>query len=177
MIEDFGFEFDVVIGESGRPALIPVASVRHPKQGQTLPGPRCRRKLPFALYHWAPTSRRASIRKHGLQIGRKHVAHSPGWQAGYLCFSDCPAYAWALSGDTLPPRAWDLWLVRSCDIPDLRYREDHKGLTPAEYRTNRNIQPQALWFVASRGRQEVDAERRRNPRKQDAPGPDNAPPV
>lgn len=116
----------------------------------TLPGKRCRRTKPFLLYHWAPASRRKSIKRNGLLIGRKHVKHSPGWRATYLCFSDSPSYAWALSGEQLPPNNWDLWMVWSINVPDLCYRFDHVNQLPAEYRTNHSIAPRHLWRVASR---------------------------
>lgn len=115
-----------------------------------LPGRRCRRTKPFPLYHWAPTKRRASIKRSGLKIGRKHVAHSPGWRATYLCFSDSPAYAWALSGELLPPAGWDLWMVWSINVPDLCYRSDHINQLPAEYRTTHCVPAKHLWRVGSR---------------------------
>ena len=113
----------------------------------------CRRKKPFPLYHWAPSSRRRSIQRHGLVIGKRHVTHSGGWRASYLCFSDSPSYAWALSGDTVRHvQEWDLWMVWSADVPSLGYRDDHIAQVPAEYRTKHAVARKDLWLVGSRKR-------------------------
>jgi len=110
-------------------------------------GTRCRKTRTFLLYHWAPSSRRKSILKKGLLVKQLHAAHSKGWQADYLCFSDSPSYAWALSGHT---KRRDLWMVWSNSIPDLCYRSDEVGKRPSEYRTARSLPPSKIWFVGTR---------------------------
>ncbi len=112
---------------------------------------RCRRTRNFLLYHWAPVERRASILKRGLLTRQAHTAHSPGWQAPYLCFSDSPSYAWALSAGTQKTiKEWDLWMVWSKTIPDLYYRGDEVGRNPAEYRTKKPVSRTRLWHVGTR---------------------------
>lgn len=112
---------------------------------------KCRRTKPFILYHWSPSCRRKSIKRHGLKVGSQHAIHSKGWRATYLCFSDSPSYAWALSGNTSrAPEEWDLWMTWSNRLSDLSYRFDHVGQMPAEYRTKVNVGKKDLWLVGSR---------------------------
>lgn len=125
------------------------------RDGETpdrLLNPPCRRKRPFLLFHWAPTSRRASILRHGLRIGRKVVAHSGPEPADYLCFCEWPGFGWALSAAvTDKTQEWDLWTVRSDLVPGrLTYRSDHKGQTPAELRAWQDIPLNAVAYVASK---------------------------
>lgn len=117
--------------------------------------PRCRRRKPFLLYHWAPLHRRADIEKHGLVIGSKTVIHTPGWTPTYLCFSDSPSLAWALSGQTSAVAGWwDLWMVWSNELPGgVLWREDYQGKTPAEFRTKQSVPKGKLWYVATRNHQ------------------------
>lgn len=107
---------------------------------------------PFILYHWSPVTRRAGIEKRGLVVGEEHVAHTAGWNARYLCFSNSPSLAWTLSGDfCAQPIEWDLWMVWSSCIPGPIYRRtDHQGLNPAEFRTYVNIPKEFPWRVGSR---------------------------
>lgn len=114
-------------------------------------GVRCRRKKPFILYHWSPSSRRKSIQRHGLVVGSRHAVHSKGWRATYLCLSDSPSFGWAYSADTSHVSGkWDLWMVWSTQVRDLCYRHDHRGQLPAEYRTSHGIAKKHLWLVGSR---------------------------
>lgn len=113
--------------------------------------PRCRRRRVFLLFHWAPASRRRSIKRHGLRIGSRHACHSAGWRADYLCFSDWPGYAWRYSAQTTKvAQEWDLWVVRSDRVGRITYRWDHRGKTPAELRTWQDIPPGAALHIASR---------------------------
>lgn len=131
---------------------------RHPVKQQLTRDPdfKVRRKKPFILYHWSPTSRRKSIQKHGLQVGRKHITHTKikGWQADYLCFSDSPSLAWALSGAWFPradtKKGWDLWMTWSNNMSDLQWRGDHYLQQPAEFRSKTSLNPDQIWLVGTR---------------------------
>lgn len=116
---------------------------------------------PFILYHWSPRERRDGISKEGLLVGKEHVAHTAGWVANYLCFSNSPSHGWALSGDFCArPGLWDLWMIWSGQLEGPIYRRgDHGGLNPAEFRYFRDIPPGKLWRVGER-----EYEGRRKPR-------------
>lgn len=109
------------------------------------------KRKPFLLYHWSPSERRAGIIKRGLVIGSKHATHSDGWRANYLCFSDSPSHAWGHSGGFKnQPGDWDLWMVWSNLIPDLK-RLDHQDKTkPCEFRTRLSIKKRNIWYVGTR---------------------------
>lgn len=73
----------------------------------------CYPKLPplgLCLYHWSPTTNRASIKKRGLVPGRPSLQGY--WRPPYVAFADEPMLAWKLSGAMFPEIAeWDLWMV------------------------------------------------------------------
>lgn len=94
------------------------------------------------LYHWAPSSARASILEHGL---RPTCPTRNGTLA--VCLSPDPVSAWALSGALREPGAWDLWQANVADTPVMRIR--HWGRV-AEYRIPRTILPCGLTLVAVR---------------------------
>jgi hypothetical protein len=69
---------------------------------------------PDVAFHWAPTSRRAQIIRHGLRPRMRPTVSSPGWRPPFICLSPTPYFAWRLSGDLIPASsvpAWDLWEV------------------------------------------------------------------
>lgn len=106
---------------------------------------------PFILYHWSPRDRREAIRKEGLVIGKEHVAHTAGWIADYLCFSNSPSHAWAHSGEFCArPGPWDLWMLWSSVAGPLYRRTDHQGLNPAEFRVFHDVAAKNLWWVGER---------------------------
>ena len=69
-------------------------------------------ELDLVLYHWSPTTNRNSINKIGLNIGRPTLQGN--WRPPYVCFSDEPNLAWALSGRMWPDiPSWDLWMLHT----------------------------------------------------------------
>lgn len=107
--------------------------------------------MSFILYHWSPKSRRGGILRRGLRVGSRHAVHSRGWRADYLCYSDSPSFGWAYSANTTTEeQEWDLWMVWSTSLPDLKKRFDHKGRRPAEYRSKRHVPKSEIWHVGSR---------------------------
>jgi Icc-related predicted phosphoesterase len=97
-------------------------------------------KRPFPLYHWSPTSRRSGILKHGLKPNS--LSRCRQWRPPYICFSDSPSMAWALSGDFAEsPELWDLWMMWS-DIPkgyETLTTGDNKSGKPTEYRVYERV--------------------------------------
>jgi len=81
-------------------------------------------------YHWSPSTRRASIKRHGLIVGAKpHVNRDHA--NGHISLARNPASAWLLSGrhmkrfgHTPESETWDLWQVDLAGIP---YRSLHTG--------------------------------------------------
>lgn len=66
-------------------------------------------KPDLVLYHWSPTKNRNSIKRYGLDIGKKSLQGD--WKPPYVCFSDDPHLAWILSGRMWPDISeWDLWM-------------------------------------------------------------------
>lgn len=109
---------------------------------------RRRYKRPFILYHWTPVSRRKQILKQGLRVGRKPVVHSQAFQ--YLCFSNSPSMAWALSAVHYPTGEWDLWMCWSdCVDGSIAKREDLNPLT-TEFRFYQDIPKSKIWLVGTR---------------------------
>lgn len=108
-------------------------------------------KKPFILFHWSPSSRRKSIMRRGLRVGRPHVTHSDGWRAGYLCFSASPSLAWVLSAKAVnAPGEWDLWMTWSCGFEKPLRRIRWTGPEVKEFRTKENVPKGRLWFVGTR---------------------------
>lgn len=65
-------------------------------------------ELEVVLYHWSPTTNRASIKHSGLVPGR--LSLQGFWRPPYVAFSDEPLLAWFLSGRMFPEiKSWDLW--------------------------------------------------------------------
>lgn len=104
-------------------------------------------KRPFILYHWSPASRRKSIMRNGLIPGKKPVQSSQAFP--YLCWSDSPSLAWALSGvyDNTG-QEWDLWMTWSNRLGKLEKRRD-LGF-PTEYRNFQRVPKKDMWLVGSR---------------------------
>jgi hypothetical protein len=107
------------------------------------------------LYHWSPVERRERIETEGLVPGSWST--DALWRPPYLCFSDSPSLAWALS--PMMPRGqayrhWDLWMVWSKKIA--RYETvlfEVGELDPGaikEYRVFETIPHERLWFVGTR---------------------------
>ena len=46
----------------------------------------------FALYHWAPTSRRGQISRYGLRPGS--LSSDRLWRPPFVCLADGPRAAW-----------------------------------------------------------------------------------
>ena len=106
---------------------------------------------PFILYHWAPLSRRKQIQKLGLCPGKP--SRDKEWKPPYVCFSDSPSLAWALSAAfSDEPELWDLWMVWN-NVPAGYERlptlsDDKRG--PTEFRVYERIFKKDIWHVGSR---------------------------
>lgn len=103
------------------------------------------------LYHWAPSSRRKQIVRHGLRPGMRPTTSS-AIGAPCICFADSPSWAWAL---TLNGRGhegeWDLWqtsLDRLQEPIVLATPERPSGLY--EVRTKHRVYKRDLWLVGNR---------------------------
>jgi hypothetical protein len=104
---------------------------------------------PFLLYHWSPKSRRKSIKKYGLCPGS--ISRCRKWKPPYVCFSNTPSLAWALSGALdNKEREWDLWMTWS-DIPSgYELLQKTKNQDTAEYRVYERIYKRDIWYVGTR---------------------------
>lgn len=104
------------------------------------------------LYHWSPTSRRKAILRRGFVPGSWSTDRL--WKPPYVCFSDSPSLAWALSGGTgrgALHESWDLWMVHSDRLEG--YEElpfDDEPDRIKEYRVYHRIYKRDLWYVATR---------------------------
>lgn len=96
-------------------------------------------------YHWSPTTRRASILRHGLVPGHARVTHTVAMP--YLCFSLDEKTAWALSAGTGWTKAtrFDLW--RAQLIAEDGAVLDPPDVEPREVRTTRIIPPSCLTLI------------------------------
>jgi hypothetical protein len=102
----------------------------------------------FPLYHWSPTARRASIRRLGLVPGRKSLCGQ--WRPPYVCFSDTPSMAWALSPMHHPEiESWDLWQTWANEIAPYEWLRSMR-----EVRAYHRVMKSCLWFAGSRGNNE-----------------------
>lgn len=104
----------------------------------------------FLLCHWAPTSRRASITRHGLVPGKLSTCGE--WRPPYVCFSESPALAWSLSGGTGRGKhidSWDLWTCWSDAASGMEAIPFDNGDTK-EWRVYERIFKRDLWYVATR---------------------------
>jgi hypothetical protein len=107
------------------------------------------------LYHWSPTSRRASIERLGLVPGRAPTVSSPGWRAPYVCLAENPHWAWQLSGALHPDvPAWDLWQVSLGEGHKIHRQRPWgplDGCRYYEWRVYDRIYKRGVWLVATRG--------------------------
>ena len=104
------------------------------------------------LYHWSPTERRELIRKEGLQIYSRPVAHSGPESYPYISLSPSPARAWSLSGDielNEDYESWDLWQVFLAEEDSVRVRAEF-GSEIHEVKIMNVIPPDRIWYVGSR---------------------------
>ncbi|KQP81610.1 hypothetical protein [Aeromicrobium sp. Leaf291] len=118
------------------------------------------------LYHWSPTRHRKQIIRRGLLPGRRAVTHStnadlraagfnvaPDWRAPYVCFADCPSWAWALSGlqRSAPAGEWDLWQTSLDRLTDPWVEpSDDRPSGLHEVRTPARVYKRDLWLIGSR---------------------------
>lgn len=106
---------------------------------------------PFLLYHWSPTKNRKQITKYGLRPNQASNTE-PKWKSPHVCFSTSPSHAWGLSAMILGiEQEYDLWMVWSTNIPDLKRRPDFpKDANVAEFRTAKRVFKSNLWLVGTR---------------------------
>lgn len=110
-------------------------------------------KEPFPLYHWSPSDRRRAINRRGLVPGSHSVDRE--WRPPYICLSDTPSLAYALSIDFHPEiLSWDLWMVWS-DRPKGKeaiydtYADTGRAYVK-EWRVYERIYKRDVWYVATR---------------------------
>ena len=102
----------------------------------------------FALYHWAPTTRRAQINRYGLRPGS--LSSDRLWKPPYICLADSPRLAWDLIGRFRPLiREWDLWWTTSGAVGDHETIPSDNGEI-REYRVYHRIFKRHLWHVGTR---------------------------
>jgi len=101
------------------------------------------------LYHWAPSDRRESILRNGLQIYSTPTVNANPNPVGYLCMSTCPRRAWALSGDVHGDGEWDLYQVFPRDTDEIRFLPQW-GCVVAEVRIYNGLPSDRVWLVGSR---------------------------
>ncbi len=107
--------------------------------------------MSFPLYHWSPVERRRKIMRQGLRVGI--TSRCGQWKPPYVCFSDSPALAWALSGGMSDvPGDWDLWMMWSNVPAKLTRRNDLENGRgrPTEFRAHESIPKSKLWHVGVR---------------------------
>lgn len=102
----------------------------------------------FALYHWAPSTRRKQINRYGLRPGS--ISSDRLWKPPYICFADSPRYAWQLIGRFRPMiREWDLWWTTSGAASPMEMIPCDDG-RPREYRVYHRVFKRDLWLVGTR---------------------------
>lgn len=104
------------------------------------------------LYHWSPTDRRKSIVRNGLLPGSR--SRTFDWRPPYVCFSDSPSLAWALSAGVTGSEhpSWDLWMVWASCLNGYEVLPfDDEPDRVKEYRVYHRIYKRDLWFVGTRG--------------------------
>lgn len=109
--------------------------------------------IPTALFHWAPTERRPSIRVHGLVPYQRPTVCSGEQVAPYVCLSPTPSIGWALSGAILDwheTEEWDLWQVQVPETAEVHVRPSF-GPKLEEIKVYTAIAASYLWFVGHRG--------------------------
>lgn len=77
------------------------------------------------------------------------------WRPPYVCLSDSPPLAWALSGQLDPePKHWDLWMVWASRLTGYEQIPFDDGGPRSgdikEYRVYHRIYKRDLWYVATR---------------------------
>lgn len=113
-------------------------------------------ELDLIIYHWSPTSNRASINKIGLDINRKTLQGV--WRPPYVCFSDDPKLAWYLSGRLWPEiNSWDLWM---CHVSSQNSFDHYEVITDTyvdsgrhyikEYRVYSRIYKRDLYYLGTK---------------------------
>jgi hypothetical protein len=102
----------------------------------------------FAMYHWAPTSRRKQINRYGLRPGS--LSSDRLWKPPYVCFADGPQQAWRLIGRFRPTiLEWDLWWTANDCVGGYEIIFDDTGQA-REYRVYNRIFKRDLWLVGTR---------------------------
>jgi hypothetical protein len=102
----------------------------------------------FALYHWAPTSRRGQINRYGLRPGS--LSSDRLWRPPFTCLADGPLAAWNLIGRYRPAiPEWDLWWTTSTAAGDFEGIPNDDG-SWREYRVYHRIFKRDLWMVGTR---------------------------
>lgn len=102
----------------------------------------------FALYHWAPATRRKQINRYGLRPGS--LSSCRQWKPPYVCLADSPLLAWNLVGRFRPLiREWDLWWTSSDAVGDYEVIPTDDG-DVREYRVYHRIFKRDLWLVGTR---------------------------
>jgi hypothetical protein len=101
----------------------------------------------FPLYHRSPSDRREKIARRGLRLACSPVTHSQKFQ--YLCWSDSPSLAWALSATHSEVEGdWDLYMTWSTHIGRIERRTDLGH--PTEWRSFENVPKAKIRFVGTR---------------------------
>ncbi len=102
----------------------------------------------FALYHWAPATRRGQINRYGLRPGSRSSCGE--WKPPYVCLADSPLLAWQLIGRYRPQiLEWDLWWTSGAAVfPYETIPFDNGDIR--EYRVYHRIYKRDLWMVGSR---------------------------
>jgi hypothetical protein len=111
---------------------------------------------PFPLYHWSPHQKYNQILRRGLVPGC--WSKDRLWKPPFICFSDSPSLAWALSGKISKIYGiWDLWMTWSNEpsgYEELNLQKkgtnDNPSGKPTEYRVYERIFKSQLWYVGSR---------------------------
>ncbi|NOQ62718.1 hypothetical protein [Mycolicibacterium fortuitum] len=102
----------------------------------------------FALYHWAPTTRRRQINHYGLRPGS--LSSDRLWKPPYICLADSPLLAWNLIGRYRPHiHEWDLWWTSGSAVGHYETIPFDDGEI-REYRVYHRIFKRDLWMVGTR---------------------------
>jgi hypothetical protein len=112
-------------------------------------------KPTLPLFHWAPTSRRKQIIRHGLRPFMRKTTSTGDDTEKYnvVCFADSPSWAWALSGGMkwTPEGEWDLWQTSLDRInTPVVMPGDFRESGIYEVRTEYRVYKRHLWYVATR---------------------------
>lgn len=101
------------------------------------------------LFHWSPAARRPAINKRGLRINCRPVTST--FRCGYICLSQSPSQAWALSASVFGQRGeeWDCWQV-SLDHDDEVHVREFWGNRIEELRVHNDIPKSRIWHIGTR---------------------------